>query len=92
MGLCYVATEHEIARLEFPLWVADEGYLDRAHRILLRQCVLGDGYPRALTLAHQQAVLRAQDRETYFYLLERAGLVHPPSEKARGKLAAGGKI
>ena len=58
----------------------------------MRQCWLGDGYPKAITLSHQQAILRAQDRESYYFLLERAGLVQPLSEKARGKRAVGGKI
>jgi hypothetical protein len=92
MGFCYLATAYEIARLEFPLWVAEAGHLDRVHRLLLRQCYLGDGYPKAITLADQQAVLRAQDRESYYFLLERAGLIHPLSEKARGKQGAGRNI
>lgn len=92
MGFCYLATPYEIARLEFPLWVAEGDTLDKIQRLLLRQCYLGDGYPKAITLSHQQAILRAQDRETYYFLLERAGLVQALSEKARGKRAVGGKI
>ena len=92
MGFCYLATPYEIARLEFPLWVAEGDTLDKVQRLLLRQCYLGDGYPKAITLSHQQAILRAQDRETYYFLLERAGLIHALSEKARGKRAVGGKI
>jgi hypothetical protein len=92
MGFCYLATPYEIARLEFPLWVAEGDTLDKVQRLLLRQCYLGDGYPKAITLSHQQAILRAQDRESYYFLLERAGLVQALSEKARGKRAVGGKI
>jgi hypothetical protein len=92
MGFCYLATEYEVARLEFPLWVAEAGLLDRVHSIALSQCALGAGYPKALTLAHNFAVLRAEDRSSYFILLERAGLIAPPSEKARGKRATGGRI
>jgi hypothetical protein len=92
MGFCYLRTPYEIARLEFPLWVADAGLLDRVQAIVLCQCALGEGYPRVLTLAHNFAVLRNEDRESYFFLLERAGLIETPSEKARGKRATGGRI
>ncbi|MGI8587267.1 MAG: DNA double-strand break repair nuclease NurA [Chloroflexia bacterium] len=91
-GFCYLGTPYEVARLEFPLWVVDAGLLDRVQSIALSQCALGEGYPRVLTLAHNFAVLHAEDRESYFYLLERAGLIEPPSEKARGKRATGGRI
>lgn len=92
MGFCYLATTYEMARLEFPLWVLEDGLLDRVQSIILSQCLLGEGYPNALTLAHNFAVLRAEDRESYFFLLERAGLIAPPTEKARGKRATGGRI
>ncbi|HMA33109.1 MAG TPA: DNA double-strand break repair nuclease NurA [Chloroflexia bacterium] len=91
-GFCYLATPYEVARLEFPLWIVEAGLLDRVQRILLSQCALGEGYPKVLTLAHNFAVLRSEDRESYFFLLERAGLIQPPSEKARGKRATGGRI
>jgi len=92
IGFCYLATRYEIAKLEFPLWVADAGHLDHVQRVLLRQCELGNGYPNVLTLAHQQAVLTAQDREAYFYLLEQVGMLTPLSEKARGKRAVGASM
>ncbi len=92
MGFCYLATPYEVARLEFPLWVEAAGLLDRVQRIVLSQCALGDGYPKALTLADNFAVLRSEDRASYFYLLEQAGLLAPPSEKARGKQGMGRRI
>ncbi|MDQ2809405.1 MAG: DNA double-strand break repair nuclease NurA [Chloroflexota bacterium] len=92
MGFCYLATPYEVARLEFPLWVEQADLLDRTQRIVLSQCALGDGYPKALTLADNFAVLRAADRASYFYLLEQAGLLAPPSEKARGKRGMGRRI
>ncbi|HUS15966.1 MAG TPA: DNA double-strand break repair nuclease NurA [Chloroflexia bacterium] len=92
MGFCYLATPYEVARLEFPLWVLESGGIDRVQSIALSQCLLGEGYPKVLTLAHNFAVLRNEDRESYFFLLERAGLIAPPSEKARGKRVTGGRI
>jgi hypothetical protein len=88
----YLATQYEIVRLEFPVWVWQQGLLDRAISILLHQCRLGQGYPNSLTLAHQYAVLHNSDRESYYYLLERAGLMKKPTEKAHGKRLIGQAI
>lgn len=92
VGFSYLATQYEVARLEFPLWVWEEGFLDRTLSILLHQCKLGQGYPNALTLAHQYAVLHNTDRESYYFLLERAGLMRKPTEKAHGKRMIGQAI
>jgi hypothetical protein len=88
----YLGTQYEVARIEFPLWVAKQGLLDRTIEILLHQCRLGRGYPNALTLAHQYAVLHNADRESYYFLLERAGLMRKLTEKAQGKRAVGQSI
>ena len=89
MAFTYLGTEHEVARLEFPLWVWEDGLLDRALSITLHQCKLGQGYPISLSRAHQFAALHNADREGYFYLLERAGLLGKTSEKANGKRLIG---
>ena len=60
--------------------------------LVLRQCALGDGYPRVLLLAHQFAVLTSSDRAAYFALLARSGLATVPSAKALSKARAGGRI
>jgi NurA domain len=88
----YLGTQHEIARLEFPLWVANKSLLDRTIGIILHQCRLGRGYPNALLLAHQYAVLHNADRESYYLLLDRAGRRRRPTEKAQGKRAVGQSI
>lgn len=88
----YLGTQYEIARLEFPLWVAQQGLLEKTIEIIMHQNVLGRGYPNAITLAHQFAVLHNADREAYYFLLERAGLLHATTEKARGKRAIGQAI
>jgi hypothetical protein len=92
MVFAYLGTEYETARLEFPVWVHEDGLLDRAMSVLLHQCDLGKGYPNCLTLAHQFAALHNNDRESYFFLLERAGLLRKPSEKAQGKRVVGQSI
>src|SRR5262249_41804970 len=88
----YIGTDFEVARIEFPIWVQEKGLLDQAMAMILPQCRLGSGYPNCLTLAHQFAALHNTDRESYFFLLERAGLLRQPSEKARGKRAIGQAI
>lgn len=76
---CYAHVGAEIARLEFPAWVAtDPDLLDTALGLTLAQVQKGYGYPVALAEAHNQAVVRGGDRARFFALLEqqmiRAGL------------------
>jgi len=92
MVFAYLGTRYEAARLEFPAWVREDGLLDRACSIALHQCHLGRGYPNCLTLAHQFAALHNVDRESYYFLLERAGLLARTSEKAHGKRVVGQAI
>lgn len=76
---CYVHMGSEIARIDFPAWVAeDPALLDTALSLTLTQVQKGYGYPVALAEAHNQAVVRGGDRAQFFGLLEqqmiRAGL------------------
>ncbi len=82
----------EMARVELPRWVVDEPSLvDRIHATVLRECQKGDGYPLALSEAHERAVIRASEREAFFRLMERrlrrAGLSPTDSRKRRSKQA-----
>jgi hypothetical protein len=61
----------EIARVEVPAWVVEEGaLLDRSLSILLAQVLKGYGYPIALAEAHNLAVIKGGDRLRFFALLE----------------------
>lgn len=76
---CYVHMGSEVARVEFPAWVAeDPALLDSALSLTLTQVQKGYGYPVALAEAHNQAVVRGGDRARFFAILEqqmiRAGL------------------
>ena len=76
---CYIHVGAEVARVEFPAWVAeDPTLLDTALSLTLAQVQKGFGYPVALAEAHNQAVVRGGDRTRFFALLEqqmiRAGL------------------
>ena len=80
------AATSEIARVELPRWVADdEGLLERIHSTVHSECEKGDGYPMILSEAHEQAVIRAAEKERFYRMLERAmqerGL--PPLRRSR---------
>jgi len=67
----YLRADDEIARVEIPRWVAiDETRLSLAHSLVLDQCQRGQGYPVALSEAHEQAVVTAADKENFWQLVE----------------------
>jgi len=67
----YIRLDGEVARVEIPLWVAeDENLVDLVHATVLDQCRLGLGYPVALSEAHEQAVVTGADREQFWGLVE----------------------
>ncbi len=86
----YLRLEDEIARIEIPEWVArNEDLLSLTHSLILDQCQRGQGYPVALSEAHEQAVVTMADRENFWTLVE-SSLVeeHMPtstSGKSRSK-------
>ena len=67
----YLKLDEEIARVEIPQWVAtDENLLNLVHTLVLDQCRRGQGYPVALSEAHEQAVVTGADRENFWQLVE----------------------
>ena len=76
--------------MEVPQWVAnDEGLLNLTHSLVLDQCRRGQGYPVALSEAHEQAVVTMSDRENFWHLVESSlveeKLPTPTSGKNRSK-------
>jgi hypothetical protein len=68
---CYVHVGSEVARVELPGWVVEDGaLLDSALSLVMAQVQKGYGYPVALAEAHNQAVVRGGDRARFFALLE----------------------
>ena len=68
---CYLHVGTEIARIEFPEWVAlNNNLLEQALGITLTQVDKGFGYPVALAEAHNLAVVKGSDRSRFFALLE----------------------
>jgi hypothetical protein len=67
----YLRVDEEIARVEVPRWVAlDEKLLGLVHSLTLDQCRRGQGYPVALSEAHEQAVVTSADKEAFWQLVE----------------------
>ncbi len=67
----YIKTGEEIARVEFPQWVAAYiPLLELTHSLIIDQCKRGQGYPVALSEAHEQAVVTGADRENFWQLVE----------------------
>ena len=67
----YLRVDDEIARVEVPRWVAmDENLLNLVHALVLDQCQRGQGYPVALSEAHEKAVVTGADRENFWQLVE----------------------
>ncbi|OGB85856.1 hypothetical protein A3J41_01095 [candidate division TM6 bacterium RIFCSPHIGHO2_12_FULL_38_8] len=62
----------EIARLEFPAWIAeDERLVDLLCAIALDQALKGSGYPVCLIEAHEQAVIKNYDREFFYRMMQK---------------------
>ncbi len=67
----YIRVEDEIARVEVPQWVAmDESRLNLVLTLVSDQCRRGQGYPVALSEAHEKAVVTGADRENFWQLVE----------------------
>ncbi|MBI3931057.1 MAG: DNA double-strand break repair nuclease NurA [Chloroflexi bacterium] len=86
----YLKVDDEIARVEIPQWVArDANRLNLTHSLVLDQCRRGQGYPVALSEAHEQAVVTMADRENFWQLVESSlveeHLPTPTSAKSQSK-------
>ena len=67
----YLRVDDEIARVEIPHWAAtDESLLNLAHTLIYDQCQRGQGYPVALSEAHEKAVITGADRKNFWQLVE----------------------
>ena len=68
----YLNVGAEIVRLEFPFWLAKDSLtIDKVCSLILDQCSKGLGYPVVLSLAHEQAVIKANDREFFYQALNK---------------------
>ncbi|HID11396.1 MAG TPA: DNA double-strand break repair nuclease NurA [Candidatus Latescibacteria bacterium] len=95
VGFFYLDTGWEVARVEVPIWVAeDPALLAFVHACLLDQVEKGRGYPVALSEAHEQAAVRGRDREQFYRMVEealvRGGIKAERSRKGVSKRRVGG--
>ena len=82
----YLCLEGEIARVELPIWVAqNKAALDLTHSLILEQCRKGQGYPLALGEAHEQAVVTGADREQFWQLVQASFVEQHLSEQVSAK-------
>ena len=87
----YLNTGREIARVEIPEWVRDAGRLQLLHTLLNDQIALGQGYPVSLAEAHEQAVVRAADRQVFWRMVEEGVQGQAPSRNGSAKARAKGQ-
>ena len=91
----YLKVGTEIARIEVPGWVAhDSKAVGLVHCICLDQAEKGMGYPIAVAEAHEQAVVKAADREIFNQLVSRELIRQgtPVLESRKAVLKKGGLI
>lgn len=70
----YLDIGKEIVRLEFPAWLAQKPeHLDLICKIAIDQVSKGQGYPVVLAEAHEQAVIKGQDRDFFYQLICKKG-------------------
>lgn len=64
IGFVYLNTGYEIARIEFPLYIAnDKDWFESCLGAIYHQCQLGFGYPISLTHAHEFSVISKDDKD-----------------------------
>jgi hypothetical protein len=77
----YLNVAAEIARIEFPRWVFDDGLIELTQCLTLDQCDKGGGYPRVLALAHEYALVERKEADAFLELLDCAAFPSLASPK-----------
>ncbi len=73
----YLHTGKEIARIEIPFWIGDDDALvTKIAQMCVNQAIKGDGYPVVLAEAHEQAVIKGNDRLFFYQALETMAVQH----------------
>lgn len=71
IGFTYLkAHEGYPVRLEVPLWVYEANLLETVLDWVRGEIIIGSGYPYVIETADQTAVLKAEDRQMFFRLLQ----------------------
>ncbi|CAG0988546.1 MAG: DNA double-strand break repair nuclease NurA [Candidatus Methanoperedens sp.] len=77
LAFFYVRTGRGLpARVEFPAWVQKEGMVDKIADIIRAQCIIRSDYPDILMRAHDAAVIRTNEHDLFYGMLENFCKVH----------------
>ena len=86
IGFFYLNVGDEIARVEAPRWVLQDGRnLGLVHALVYDQCARERGYPVALMEAHEQAVITAAERRVVEEMVEETLNRHGAFERHSAK-------
>jgi hypothetical protein len=58
------------ARVEFPAWMYEEGMVDKIADIIRAECVIRSNYPDILMRAHEAAVIRMNEHDLFYGMLD----------------------
>ncbi len=58
------------ARVEFPAWMYEEGMVDKITNIIRAECVIRSSYPDILMRAHEAAVIRMNEHDLFYGMLD----------------------
>ncbi|BAS55661.1 hypothetical protein NIES2135_50550 [Leptolyngbya boryana NIES-2135] len=72
IAFTYLKTNRDsyAARIELPLWIYEEGWHDQILDWVRAEVIIGGGYPYVIETADQVAVLKNDDRQTFYRLLQ----------------------
>jgi hypothetical protein len=93
IGFIYLKTtqDNAPARIEFPLWLLEDGQLEAVIDVIRAECIVGTGYPYPCETADAVAVITGADRDIVYQIFqefaEREGLPLRYSRKAASKLS-----
>lgn len=77
LAFFYMGTGNGIpARIEFPLWIYKEGIVDKITDIIRAQCIIRSNYPDILMRAHDAAVIRTNEHDLFYGMLDNFCKVH----------------
>jgi len=64
------------SRVEFPLWILEDGRLDATLDVVRAEAVVGNGYPYPIETADAVAVLTMEDRERFHHVFQQFAQKH----------------
>ncbi|NJD53714.1 MAG: DNA double-strand break repair nuclease NurA [Candidatus Methanoperedens sp.] len=64
------------ARVEFPAWVQKENMVDKIADLIRAECIIRGNYPDIVMRAHDAAVIRTNEHELFYGMLENFCKVH----------------